>query len=393
MAALLKFIALASLLPSLVTSLPSQYQVKERLVVPNGWSKVSEAPKNGFVSLQIALKQGNFAQLEKELYEVSDPSHIRYGQYLSLEEVQRLVRPSDEAQEKVNKWLQSMGVTTITQNTAGDVLTLQLSIHDAEKLLDTKYAVYRNIHDGTKLLRTTEYALPRALHEHIDSIHPTTTFARLQRQLLQIENHQFSTIVSSKAINSTICDGRNVTPLCLRNFYGTINYVPQATQKNYMALPDFAGEVNNRSDARIFLQNYRPEAVKAADEFQQVSIADGTLQQTPNNETQLESGTGREGNLDAQTMLGVAWPTNLTIWSTGGVDPDFIPDDFAPTNSNEPFAVWLQYILALPELPSVISISYADDEQTVAKPYAQHVCHQFAQLSARGVSVFAGSGV
>jgi len=40
----------------------------------------------------------------------------------------------------------------------------------------------------------------------------------------------------------------------------------------------------------------------------------------------------------------------------------------------------------------VISNSYADDEQTVPKSYAQRACAGFAQLGARGVTFIAGSG-
>jgi tripeptidyl-peptidase-1 len=35
----------------------------------------------------------SFNELERELYEVSDPSHARYGQHLSPEEVNSLVAP------------------------------------------------------------------------------------------------------------------------------------------------------------------------------------------------------------------------------------------------------------------------------------------------------------
>jgi tripeptidyl-peptidase I len=55
--------------------------------------------------------------------------------------------------------------------------------------------------------------------------------------------------------------------------------------------------------------------------------------------------------------------------------------------------VWLDYILSLPDpLPSVVSTSYDDDEQTVPYDYAVSVCHTLAQLGARGVSVLFASG-
>jgi len=124
-----------------------------------------------------------------------------------------------------------------------------------------------------------------------------------------------------------------------------------------MALNDFLGEVNNRSDINIFLNMYRPEAAAAAYQFQQIAIDGGTLQQTPVNDTDLFV-VGEEGNLDAETMLGIAWPTPLTAYSTGGLNPDFNPDLFTPTDSDEPYLAWVNYVLALPSVPQVISTSY-----------------------------------
>jgi tripeptidyl-peptidase-1 len=53
---------------------------------------------------------------------------------------------------------------------------------------------------------------------------------------------------------------------------------------------------------------------------------------------------------------------------------------------------WVNHVLAQPDLPQVISTSYGDDEQTVPFSYATAVCNGFAQLGARGISLFFGSG-
>ena len=55
-------------------------------------------------------------------------------------------------------------------------------------------------------------------------------------------------------------------------------------------------------------------------------------------------------------------------------------------------AEFLDYILSQEYLPSVISSSYGDDEQTVPEAYARRVCQSFAQLGARGVSFLVSSG-
>lgn len=141
----------------------------------------------------------------------------------------------------------------------------------------------------------------------------------------------------------------------------------------------------------IFLNKYRSEAASAALNFTIETIANGDNQQTPENSTALKAGKDLEGNLDAETILGMTWPTPLTAYSTGG-NPSYIPDKLTVNNTNEPYLTWLQYILAQPNIPPVISISYGDDEQTVPYSYATAVCNSFAQLGARGVSVLLASG-
>jgi tripeptidyl-peptidase-1 len=172
---------------------------------------------------------------------------------------------------------------------------------------------------------------------------------------------------------------------------GTLNYALQSTDKNQIGLANYLGEANNRSDVRIFLQNFRPEAAGAAYNFTVQIIANGNDQQTPNNSTQLTAGKDLEGNLDAETILSATYPTPLTAYNTGG-SPPFTPDDLTPTNTNEPYLTWLQYILNQTDIPQVISTSYGDDEQTVPFSFATSVCKGFAQLGARGISLLFASG-
>ena len=47
----------------------SQYQVKERHIVPRRWQKRDRAPESHLIDLQIGVKQGNFEELEKRLFE------------------------------------------------------------------------------------------------------------------------------------------------------------------------------------------------------------------------------------------------------------------------------------------------------------------------------------
>jgi tripeptidyl-peptidase-1 len=193
---------------------------------------------------------------------------------------------------------------------------------------------------------------------------------------------------------SQACNASVVTPLCIRTIYGTLHYNVQAPDRNMTAFVNYHGQFNNRSDIHLFLQAYRPNAARAeaAFTFQTEDIAGAINQQTPATAEQLARKTGREGNLDAQILLGVAFPTTLIAYLTGGRAPAFKPDKYMPTNINEHFLAWLHHILGQKDLPSVVVNLYGGIEQTVPYSYAKRVCGALAQLGARGVSVIFGTG-
>ncbi|KAL8778677.1 MAG: hypothetical protein Q9203_001869 [Teloschistes exilis] len=393
---------------SLVHSTPilsrSSYAVKDSHHVPRKWSRVSGAPSDHVVKLEIALKQSQFDELERQLYEVSDPDHHRYGEHLSQGEVNELIKPNDDSLHLVHAWLIESGVelNKLSYSPAKDWVKVDLPIAHVERLLDTKYAVYKH-EDGTHIVRAPTWSLPSHLHSHIETIQPTNSFFRPgPRHSNVMPVADMGTDIASVQRVETVgpsadltvaqaCNVSAVTPLCLRTLYGTINYTPQVPGKNKIGLTNYLNEANNRSDVFLFLKQFRPEAAQAAFQFKVEIIANGDNQQTPDNATQLAAGKDLEGNLDAETILGIDYPTPLIAYNTGG-SPPFKPDDNTPTNTNEPYLTWVQYVLAKHDLPQVISTSYGDDEQTIPLSYARTVCNQFAQLGARGVSLLFASG-
>ena len=338
--------------------------------------------------------------LDTDTLAVSDPANVRYGQHLTEHEVNELVKPSEDALDLVHDWLYDHGIETssLSYSPAKDWIKVSLPVSEVESLLDTKYSVFEH-EEGGYIVRTPEWSLPQHLHEHVDVVQPTNSFfrAKAQRSTLKTNKNQSGWKPSqpvtypSNATLSQVCNETAVTPLCLRTLYGTVDYKVQAAGKNQVGLNDFLGESNNRSDVKLFLESYRPEAVAAAYQFKVEVIANGTNNQNQLNETELEAGTELEGNLDAETILGISWPTPLTAFTTGG-SPPFKPDDETPTDTNEPYLTWVQYVLSHPNPPQVISTSYDDDEQTVPLSFAKSVCNSFAQLGARGVSLLFASG-
>lgn len=397
-----EILAAAGLLVTLAVGKPvkqrSAFAVKDSHHVPRKWTEARRPDADHKIALRIGLKQGSFSDLERQLYEVSDPDHPSYGQHLTAQEIHKLLEPSDETLDQVHEWLADYGVdkSKLDYSPAKDWITVTLPVADIEQMLNTKYSIYRH-DDGSEVVRTPKWSLPLHLHDHIDTIQPTNSWFRARPKAFALkvetlEDQETATTLCSHGPVSDVCVWDHVTPTCLRTLYGTIDYQTQSTDTNIMGLVNYLGESSNRNDTFQFLSQYRPEAKSGAYDFKFHSIANGTTSQVYNNQS-IEYKTNVEGNLDVQSMLGIAWPTRLIAYSVGGRAPS-TPDAATPSGSNEPYLAWLEHLLSQPDedLAKVISTSYDDDEQTVPRSYATRVCNDMAQLGARGVSLLFASG-
>lgn len=138
------------------------------------------------------------------------------------------------------------------------------------------------------------------------------------------------------------------------------------------------------------MEKYRPEAAHVAQEFPITVVANGSEAQTLS-AAGVAAELDIEGDLDGELVIGISYPTPFSSWVTGG-SPPFIPDIASPTDTNEPYLTWLNYVLGQQSLPLVISTSYGDDEQTVPYSYAKRACDGFMALGARGITVVFSSG-
>lgn len=398
----------------------SNYAVKERHVVPRSWTRIGEAAKDETIHLQIGLKQQNEGKVEEHLMEISDPKHTRYGQHMTADEIRGIIQPSDKTQDLVKAWLEEHGITHGVHSPSKDFIHVVLPLDKVEDLLQTEYSTYEHA-DGSQISRAPEWSLPMHLHDHIDVIQPTNSFFRPMPKAVggtgakpKIDSvphpmswwedwgkhhygpgkgwghggHGSGGQGAGAGPISQICNISFTTPDCIRTLYGTYDYKPQAIDKNRIGHTNYLNETSYRKDIYQFLELFRPEAKQAAYEFTVEQIAGGIDDQGP-----LVNGSDRniEADLDSEQILSVAWPTPMTVYSTGG-SPPFIPDINTPTNTNEPYLVWLDYVLGQDDLPQVISTSYGDDEQTIPESYAKRACAGFAQLGARGISLFFSSG-
>ncbi|EST07407.1 Peptidase S53, propeptide [Kalmanozyma brasiliensis GHG001] len=378
----------------------SNLVVKESVSVPSDWVRRSDAADNEPVALRFALKQSDVSALEQHLRKTSDPDHELYGQHLSADQVSSYLQPHKRSIEEVELWLRDAGIhideALAARSPSKDTFTVHIPAWQARELLNADLGVYEHKRSGTLAVRTPEYSVPEHVSEHLDYVGPLTLFtqpralksdiAGTQVLVKELADDDASIVGDVHRIvdggQPAACNTSAVTNLCLRTFYKTVNYVPKAASKMSLGVSGFLGQWANFADFSGFLKEQRPDAGKAGYNFTVQSIAGGlNSQSTP----------GDEANLDVQTVGGFIYPVPFTFYTTGG-SPPYIPDTATVNNTNEPYEAQLNYLLSLSKLPTVLSTSYGDDEQTVPKAYAQRVCNYIMALGARGVSTVYSSG-
>ncbi|KAL1721726.1 peptidase S8/S53 domain-containing protein [Schizophyllum commune] len=383
--------AIAVSAKSTAAILDRDFAVKETVQPPPIWVKHSTPNPDHVIKLRIALPQPNFDVLEKLLYDVSDPYHENYGLHLSKEEVETLVAPEEDSVSAVTEWLATHGLEEehLERSPAGDWVTIRVPVQLAEEMLDTKYHVYKHVSADEYIVRTTSYSLPAHLHDHVELVQPTTVFGSLKafRSTIVLPDDEMTftrdaegnTLLATAATNCTA----TITVDCIKQYYNATGYEADPTLNNSIGITGYLEEFANYDDLQLFYADQLPEALNSS--FDYISVNGGKNNQS-------SDAAGGEADLDVQFAFGISHPIqNKTFWSTAG-KPPFKPDLGTPTNTNEPYTEWLDFVLSQDDIPLVISTSYGDDEQTVPEPFARRVCRGFAQLGARGVSLLFSSG-
>ncbi|KAF9070712.1 peptidase S8/S53 domain-containing protein [Rhodocollybia butyracea] len=348
------------------------------------WKYHSTPDPNTPLTIRIGLRPSNFDQLLGHLSETSDPYHSRYGAHLTKEHVEELMQPSEETKMEVTDWLNWHGMDNVEILPSSRYITLVIPVSLAETLLNTTYHVYAHTSDSSnQIIRTMEYSLPRHLHAHINLVSPTTYFGNMRsmKKSSFLKSLGLGDSDASNDMTPSSCS-TIITPTCLQDLYHTANYTPSLTTNASFGIAGYLEEYAIRADLATFVTKFLPNTTNAT--FTTVLVNGGK-----NNQSE----PGVEANLDVQYGTGMAYPIPMYYYSTGG-SPRYVPDEFTPTDTNEPYLDWLDYILTLSngDLPKTFSTSYGDDEQTVPDDYAFEVCNKFAELGARGASVLFSSG-
>ncbi|KAI9454052.1 subtilisin-like protein [Lactarius psammicola] len=350
--------------------------------IPKNWESLGHPPSDTTINLYVALKPHRENALVDALYDVSSPRSPKYRAHLSKEQVAELVAPHPNTLELVNSWLEHHGVpsSSVSMTLGGNTLKLKgVSVSKANALLGASYQLYRHIESSETLIRTVGYALPAALHRHVLTVSPTTSFVPPHTQWQAPQDLSGGAtaglVKSASGEPATVLSSRvsvpGITPQIVRWLYSAFSYVPAATDRNRLGVAGYLLDYPSPADLAAFMREFRSDALDAT--YTVVQVNGGKY--NPSRPTY-------EANTNIQYAGAITYPTPNIFYSTGR----------GPSGTDEWLLSWLEYIMEQPNIPQTISTSYGHDEKLISRADAKWVCDLFAQLGARGVSLLFPSG-
>ncbi|KAF2824812.1 subtilisin-like protein [Ophiobolus disseminans] len=357
--------------------------------VPEGWSEVGAPSADLKMHFRVAVRSADRSLLERTLMDISSPSSPRYGQHLKRHELKDLIKPRAESSDAVLSWLEQSGIEARDIHNDGEWINFAAPVKRAEEMMGTSFKTYQSsVRRNVLKVRSLSYSVPKEVRSHIDMIHPITRFGQLRAE----RNHVLTqgAAISAAAVDAPVNASCStvITPECLANLYNFADYKvkPNATVK--IGVNGFLEQYARYADFQQFAKQYAPSAVGS--NFSYTLVAGGLNDQNAASDS-------IEANLDIQYTAGLV-PTCIKteFFSTAGRGP-LVPDLDQPSaedNQNEPYMEFFTYLLGLAdgELPSVLTTSYGESEQSVGAAYANKVCDMIGQLGTRGVSVLFSSG-
>jgi tripeptidyl-peptidase I len=183
------------------------------------WTKVGKPPADATLRLRIGLAQSNVDGQQEFLEKVSSPNSESYGQYWTPEDVIKTFAPSESALSDTLNWLLFNNISSraVKLSSGRNWITVETSIAAAEKLLNTRYGLYRNARDGSQAVACDEYSIPQSIREHIDLIMPTIHHERLYAAQEDRRVVKRLDVMRAQSANKSLETCSQVTtPACLR---------------------------------------------------------------------------------------------------------------------------------------------------------------------------------
>lgn len=330
--------------------------------LPKEWLKLKPAKDTDVMTVTLTLRQQNLDELKQIASDVSEPTHAKYGQHLSMKQVHELTKPSEETYKIINSWFVESGaaITNIEPLQGGAVLRLTMSVKDIKKLFKTNVNYIQLVDSKEIKLRAGDLQIPAHVAKEISAI--------FGLHGLPLPKQSKFIAFKSKGVGSPA----QVTPTVIGKTYNASDRRGTVGKASRQAVGEYQGQNALDTDTASFFQQYVPAAKQGDEKLYKVV---GTNDQ---------GSSGVEAALDVEYIMGVAPGVLTEFW--GYQQQDFCAD----------LQHFSQKILDTEDSPNVFSISYGWQgqlSQLGCQPSeVQAVDVNFQKLAARGVSMIIASG-
>jgi tripeptidyl-peptidase-1 len=376
--------------------------------------------------MRLALTQQNLHRADEWLLSVSDPMSPEYARYWSAASVAKRFAPSRTTINQVSNWLNHSGIAshTVRMSHGGGDLYFNVTVKDAERLLNTTYHIYGARGSGGLHIGCDEYSIPLLVGEHIDFITPTVNpdhellnprnrpsslrLKRAESGLTSALNNNDRIRLSMKQLEKrtpTGCD-QLTTLECVRALY-RIPVGNTSHPQNSLGVIQFGWVSYLPEDLDLFFAQFEPSLVGKRPTFQSI---DGGTRQTFIKSPMFNG----EANLDLVYTIALTSPLNVTNYQIGdlyvggslntflaaidetycgALDPAFDPiyPDSVPAQPPAP-AGYNGSDCGTHKPTKVISVSWAFDEASFSATYLQRQCIEYLKLGLQGITVIFASG-
>ena len=312
--------------------------------------------------VMFVVKQKNMDELTRMLHDVSDPDSLNYGRHMSGEQIHAMTS-NPEARDAIVNYLHDNGASVTDESLSGDLITANAPISVWERVLDTKFYTFdhRQSQGNTQqIVRAEKYSIPMGLHLHAETVLNVIEmpYNEPKRRVL----HPSSMLERSKGK----FEGQGIHPA---------GYLRPQEIRAYYNLSNVYGSSLSTQGAVAFGENYF--SPKSLAYFQQ-HMSFQALQPALNIggfESEDPNKDSSEGNLDIQYIMGISPRSPTTfLHDPGG------------------FFTWLTAVVATPNPPLVLSISYGTPELYTTVGTHKYVTNLAKKVGMMGVTLVVASG-
>ena len=350
----------------------------EALTDPN-IVKGLRAPSSQTHDLVFSIRLRNMDELERILYDVSDPSSTNYGNHLTREDIVDLTSNVESCKEVIS-YLETAGASILSEDLAGGFISARGSFSLWESMLDTEFHSYslqpgrngneiKNSKTATSFLRTERYSVPHSLDAHIAWVLDTTDVpSSVKREMSRGRMAADKLNMKSHFSAASSLQPGYITPQRLNDAYNITDNSghPRAIQA---ALQGFGQSVSTE-DLETF-QRTLGLPINPITKF----IGDPLYVRTAAYCLSVGFKSCAEANLDTQYMIGMAATTTWHVY-----------------NDEWELSKWLLKWIDVTPRPLVMSMSYNYLESAVTESEKDLFDRAAMMLGTLGVTIVIASG-